>query len=195
VANCWNIPVPYSQLVQPGGDLSLHGNVEYRITIAGPVAIAPFVDLGTDPIVRTSQLQINQFQFETLASTLFGCPSLSSAFSCQGGQLLSKQYLSPDLQPVPGTNWVPRMSTGLELQTMLPVVNAPFRIYYAYNALRLDGSATPIVPINASMFPNVNGVLTGAGRYTYNTTLSTLGSRYTLLEPRKTFRFSVATTF
>jgi hypothetical protein len=48
--------------------------VEYRITIAGPVAIAPFVDLGTDPIVRTSQLQINQSS-STLLSTLFGCPS------------------------------------------------------------------------------------------------------------------------
>jgi hypothetical protein len=45
------------------------------------------------------------------------------------------------------------------------------------------------------MFPNVNGVLTGAGLYTYKTTLSTLGSRFTLLEPRKTFRFTVATTF
>ena len=78
---------------------------------------------------------------------------------------------------------------------MLPVVNAPFRIYYAYNALRLDSSASPPVPITPSMFPNVNGVLTGAGKYTYDTTLSTLGSTYRLLEPRKTFRFTVATTF
>ena len=82
------------------------------------------------------------------------------------------------------------MSTGLELQTMLPVVNAPFRIYYAYNALRLDSSATPPVPITRDMFPN-----NAAGLYTYQTTLATLGSKYTLLEPRKTFRFSVATTF
>jgi outer membrane protein insertion porin family len=82
------------------------------------------------------------------------------------------------------------MSTGIELQTMLPIVNAPFRIYYAYNALRLDGSATPPVPITRSMFP-----AGAAGDYTYSTTLSSLGSRYTLLEPRKTFRFSVATTF
>jgi hypothetical protein len=34
-----------------------------------------------------------------------------------------------------------------------------------------------------------------AGNYTYNLTRSTLGSNYTLLEPRKTFRFTVATTF
>ena len=190
VSNCWNVPVPYSQLVTPGGDFSIHGNLEYRFTIAGPVAIAPFMDVGTDPILRPSQLQINPVQYNNLRSTLYGCPVLSTAYACSGGQLLNPRLLSPDLTPVPGTNWVPRMSIGLELQTMLPVVNAPFRIYYAYNALRLDGSAAPSVPITPGMFPN-----SGAGIYTYNTTLSTLGSRYTLLEPRKTFRFSVATTF
>ena len=46
VANCYNIPIPYSQLVTPGGDFALNGNLEYRYTIAGPVAIAPFVDIG-----------------------------------------------------------------------------------------------------------------------------------------------------
>ncbi len=38
---------------------------------------------------------------------------------------------------MPGTNFVPRMSNGAELQVILPIVNAPFRIYYAYNPLRL----------------------------------------------------------
>ena len=188
VSNCWSIPVPYQQLVTPGGDFSLHGNLEYRITIAGPVSVAPFVDMGINPILRTSELQINPVQYNTLINTQFGCPALTSAYSCAGGQTI--QTFSKDLIPVPGTNWVPRMSTGLELQTMLPVVNAPFRIYYAYNALRLDGNAVPPVPISRGMFP-----AGAAGLYTYNTTLSTLGSSYRLLEPRKTFRFSVATTF
>ena len=188
ISNCWNIPVPYNQLVTPGGDLSLNGNFEYRITIAGPVAIAPFVDMGADPIIRTSQLQTNLNQYNTLINTLFGCPTLDTAYACTGGAKISG--ISRDLRPVPGTNWVARMSTGIELQTMLPVVNAPFRIYYAYNALRLDGSATPPIQITRDMFPN-----NAAGLYTYQTTLSTLGSRYTLREPRKTFRFSVATTF
>jgi outer membrane protein insertion porin family len=196
VSNCVNIPIPYQQLTTPGGDLSLHSNLEYRITIAGPVAIAPFVDIGVDPILRKSELQINPTQYLTLANTLFGCPTQPSAengYVCQNGATIGG--ISKYLNPVPGTNWVPRMSTGIELQTMLPVVNAPFRIYYAYNALRLDGSATPPIQITPGMFPNINGKLTGAGLYTYQTTLSTLGSRYTLLEPRKTFRFSVATTF
>jgi outer membrane protein insertion porin family len=190
VTNCWNIPVLYEQLVTPGGDFSIHGNLEYRITIAGPVAIAPFVDMGTDPILRSSQLQLNPTELEILQNTLFGCPILSSetGYACQGGTKLPG--IQGHLSPVPNTNWVVRMSTGLELQTMLPVVNAPFRIYYAYNALRLNGSAFPPVPITRDMFPAGE-----AGLYTYETTLSTLGSRFTLLEPRKTFRFTVATTF
>jgi outer membrane protein insertion porin family len=198
VSNCWNIPVPYNQLVTPGGDLSLNGNFEYRITIAGPVAIAPFVDMGVDPIIRTSQLQTNLTQYNTLINTLFGCPTLDAAFACTGGAKISG--IPRDLRPVPGTNWVARMSTGIELQTMLPVVNAPFRIYYAYNALRLDSSASPPIQITRGMFPGpagTNGCTNpqGAGDYTYCLTKATLGSNYTLREPRKTFRFSVATTF
>src|SRR3984893_10345361 len=198
VANCWFIPVPYNQLVTPGGDLSLNGNFEYRITIAGPVAIAPFVDVGVDPIIRTSQLQTSFTQYNTLINTLFGCPTLDSAFSCTGGARISG--IPRNLRPVPGTNWVARMSTGIELQTMLPVVNAPFRIYYAYNALRLDGSAPPPIQITRGMFPGPVGIIDcrnpqGAGDYTYCLTKATLGSNYTLREPRKTFRFSVATTF
>ena len=192
-ANCFNIPLPYQQIVTPGGDLSLHGNFEYRIAIAGPVAIAPFVDMGTDPILRTSQLQINQVQFNTLQNTYFGCPLLdaSTGYSCQGGAKIPgfSQYL----KPVPGTNWVPRMSTGIELQTMLPVLNAPFRIYYAYNALRLDSSASPPIQFTRSMFPY--NEYYDAAKYTYGVAQSTLGSQYRLREPRKTFRFTVATTF
>jgi outer membrane protein insertion porin family len=192
IANCWNIPIPYQQLTTPGGDLAINGNLEYRITIAGPVAIAPFVDAGTDPILRTSQLQINPSQYNSLLSQYFGCPVLTPAYGCdindavRGSTLGISQYL----RPVSGTNWVPRMSTGLELQMMLPIVNAPFRIYYAYNAMRLNTSAVPPIKITPGMFPN-----SGAGTFTYNTTIDTLSSPYTLREPRKTFRFTVATTF
>lgn len=186
--NCYNIPLPFQQLVTPGGDLSLVGNLEYRITIAGPVALAPFVDMGVNPILRTSQLQIAQGQYDQILSTFFGCPSLPPPYNnCQGGTRLK---FSQDLHPVAGTNWVPRMSTGLELQVMLPVINAPFRVYWAYNPLRLDSHATPPVPITRAMFPSG-----GAGDYTYSLAQSTLGPNYTLIEPRKTFRFTVATTF
>ena len=146
------------------------GNLEYRITIAGPVAIAPFVDVGTDPILRVSQLQINQSQYDSLLSTYFGCPVLTPAYGCDINYAVQGKTLgiSQLLRPVPGTNWVPRMSTGLELQMMLPVVNAPFRIYYAYNALRLNSSASPPIKLTPSMFPN-----SGAGIYTYQQAFDT----------------------
>jgi outer membrane protein insertion porin family len=201
VANCWNIPIPFQQLVTPGGDLALTGNLEYRITIAGPVAIAPFVDVGTDPILRTSQLQINQSQYDSLLSTFFGCPVLTAGYGCNVNYAIQGQTLgiSQLLRPVPGTNWVPRMSTGLELQMMLPVINAPFRIYYAYNALRLNTTASPPIKILRSMFPCPGGGVPcqaeGAGDYTFQQAFDTLSSPYTLREPRKTFRFTVATTF
>jgi outer membrane protein insertion porin family len=188
--NCWNIPVPFQQLVAPGGDLSLVGNLEYRITIAGPVVLAPFMDVGVNPIIRTSQLKINNGQFNDLENTIFGCPALDPAFQCAGGQKIG---FSQFLQPVPGTNWVPRMSTGIELQVMLPVINAPFRIYWAYNPLRLDTSTSPPVPITKSMFPFDTNF--GAAQYTYQNTIDALGPNYTLREPLKTFRFSVSTTF
>jgi outer membrane protein insertion porin family len=159
--------------------------------------------MGTDPIIRTSQLQTNQVQFDTLISTQFGCPIApgpDNGYTCQGGARLPLGTFKQNLSPVPGTNWVLRMSTGIELQTMLPVVNAPFRIYYAYNALRLDSSATPPLQINRGMFPcpdprSKDCTDKAAGDYTYQLTKATLGSNYTLREPRKTIRFSVATTF
>jgi outer membrane protein insertion porin family len=82
------------------------------------------------------------------------------------------------------------MSTGLELQVFLPVVNAPFRIYWAYNPVRLDELAQSPTPVLRSMFPN-----TDAGEYTYLLTRNTFATRYQLREPRKTFRFTVGTTF
>jgi outer membrane protein insertion porin family len=192
-SNCYLIKLPFQQLVTPGGDLSLSSNAEYRITIVGPVALAPFVDMGVDPILRTSQLQIAQLQYQDLLSTPFGCPSLPPPYTnCEGATNLKfSQYLHPARY----TNWVPRMSTGLELQMMLPVINAPFRVYWAYNALRLNTNATAPVPITRSMFPCATCQNGAAGTYTFQTAQDTLGLNYTLREPRKTFRFSVATTF
>jgi outer membrane protein insertion porin family len=192
-SNCYLIKVPFQQLTTPGGDLSLNANLEYRITIAGPVALAPFIDMGVDPIIRTSQLQIAQRQFDDLRNTPFGCPSLPPPFTNCAGTVNLK--FSQFLSAVPGTNWVPRMSTGLELQMMLPVINAPFRIYWAYNAMRLDSSTAPPVKITRDMFPCATCQNGGAGTFTFLSAQDTLGLNYTLREPRKTFRFSVATTF
>ncbi len=42
------------------------------------------------------------------------------------------------LQIQPGTNFKPRGSVGIEFVVQLPIINAPFRLYWAYNLLRLD---------------------------------------------------------
>ncbi len=195
------IPIPVDQIVFPGGDFALFTNVEYRITIVGPVALAPFVDTGIDPILRKSQLQIASVQYENVVNTPLGCPTLlqtATANTCTPGSVLSPPP-SQELQVLGTTNWKPRMSTGLELQVFLPVINAPFRIYWAYNPLRIDNPATPPIPISPNMFPHTCSstgcYLTGAGAYTYQLARETYSPSFLLREPRKTFRFTVATTF
>ena len=185
----WTVPIPVDQIVFPGGDLSAWSNLEYRITIAGPVAVAPFIDTGIDAIVRRSQLQIATQQFEQVVSTPFGCPALDAGFNCTGGKLLNP-IPSQDLQVLSATNWKPRVSTGIELQMFLPVINAPFRIYWAYNPLRLNENANPPIPITRGMFP-----AGAAGDYTYRLAVNSFAPSFLLREPRKTFRFTVATTF
>jgi outer membrane protein insertion porin family len=187
--NCWTVPIPVDQIVFPGGDLSLVTNLEYRITIAGPVAIAPFVDTGMDPIIRRSQLQIASQQYSAVLSTPFGCPQLDAGYNCTGQAVLNPAP-SRDLQVLESTVWHPRMSTGLELQVFMPVVNAPFRFYWAYNPVRLDDQANSPIPITRSMFPPG-----AAGDYTYSQAKFTYSPNFLLREPRKTFRFTVATTF
>ena len=196
------IPIPIDQITFPGGDLSIVTNFEYRITIYGPVALAPFMDAGIDPIVRRSQLQIASQQYSSVVGTPLGCPTLTQSVTtntCSLGTILNPPP-SQDLQVLGQTNWRPRMSTGLELQMFLPVINAPFRIYWAYNPLRLDNPATPPIPITPSMFPQVCSPkagcqLTPAGYYTFNQAKNAYSPDFLLREPRKTFRFTVATTF
>jgi outer membrane protein insertion porin family len=196
------VPIPIDQITFPGGDLSVVANLEYRITIYGPVALAPFMDIGIDPIVRKSQLQIASQQYQSVIGTPLGCPQLlqtATANTCSLGSVLTPAP-SQDLQVLGSTNWRPRMSTGLELQMFLPVINAPFRIYWAYNPLRLDSLANPPIPITPGMFPQTCNPKTGcqltaAGAYTYNLARITYSPSFLLREPRKTFRFTVATTF
>lgn len=196
----YTVTIPYEQITFPGGDLSLVANAEYRITIAGPVAIAPFFDLGFDPILRKSQLRINNGQFGLLNQTSYGCPAEDLiTYNCVGTQQVK---FSQDLTPLVSSNWQARASTGLELQVFLPVVNAPFRIYWAYNPLRLNELAQSPVPVTSGMFTNSNLCNSGlyycapaAAQYTYQLAHNTFSPRYVLREPRKTFRFTVGTTF
>jgi outer membrane protein insertion porin family len=184
----YTVQIPFEQITFPGGDLELVTNAEYRITIAGPVAIAPFFDFGFDPILRKSQLKINNQQLGLLNQTQFGCPAEDPiTFNCIGTQ---SKLFTQNLTPLGSSNWQPRASTGLELQMFLPVVNAPFRIYWAYNPVRLNEVAQSPAPVTRDMFPP-----TAAGEYSFQLARNTFSTRYQLREPRKTFRFTVGTTF
>jgi outer membrane protein insertion porin family len=183
----WNITLPVNQIIFPGGDTSFVTNLEYRVPIVGPVTLAPFIDTGMDFITNNAQLRIASGQLLALNSANYGCPYLNLDFSCAGTVRIP---VTGNLNPISGTNYQPRMSTGIELQVVLPVVNAPFRIYYAYNPLRLDQTLPPVSPITRSMFP-----AGAAGNFTYAYATSLYNPGYLIREPRKTFRFTVATTF
>ena len=155
----WTVTIPVDQIIFPGGDTNLVNNLEYRVPIVGPVTIAAFVDTGMDFISQESQLRVAGPQVTTLQNTVFGCPTLTSTYTCAGGSTIP---FSGQLKPVSGTNYQPRMSTGLELQVIMPVVNAPFRFYYAYNPLRLNETVYTPNPITRSMFPPGQ-----AGDFTY----------------------------
>jgi outer membrane protein insertion porin family len=184
-----SVTVPVSRIVVPGADTNLIGNVEYRVPIVGPVTMAAFFDVGLNFIARESQLRLTDRQFDTLNATPFGCPNISGFpdFTCSGTQTLS---FDRTIRPADGTNYVPRASTGLELQVILPVLNAPFRIYYAYNPFLLDTRIPSPGRITRDMFPD--GTL---GDFNFQRATQGFSPDYRLKEPRKTFRFTVATTF
>jgi len=181
------VPIPVMQLAPAYGDTNIIGNLEYRIPIVGPVTIKAFADAGLDFVTRSSQLRISNVQFDELNNTVYGCQTLDVAFNCIGTRKID---FSRTLDPIAGTNYVPRMSTGLELQVLLPIINAPFRIYYAYNPLVLDTVVHTPLLVTRDMFP-----AGGAGDFTYQQVLQNFNADFRLREPRSTFRFTVGTTF
>jgi outer membrane protein insertion porin family len=186
------IPLPIYRLVSVGGDTQLTANMEYRIPIVNQVTFAFFTDFGLTGDLQPGQLRQSVAGASVLSSALYGCANLNPGTGeCSGGQPVSFPI---QLSTVPHTNFVPRMSNGAELQVILPIVNAPFRIFYAYNPLRLYRDLPQQLALpNAqfrSLFPN-----SGAGQFSYQEAVQFYGADYQLREPRKTLRLTVSTTF
>lgn len=163
---------PYNTFEVPGGDTEVLGSFEYRIPIAGPVTLAPFLDIGDAFILRPGQLKLQ--------------PNALSSISDQFPYFA--QYLPTNhLQPVSALNFRPRSSVGLALEMTLPIVHAPIEIYYGYNWLRLDQVyVTPpqdLPPV--SLFPNMA---------TYDAVLPYF-ERQVFTEPKGLVGFTVARTF
>jgi outer membrane protein insertion porin family len=199
---CIQVPIPVYGIASIGGDTSLTANAEYRIPIAGPVTFSLFDDFGLDVVTNTGQLKQSPEGFASLTAPLYGCPVYNNG-SCQGGIPGGLVGFQKDIHVVSGTNVVPRMSLGPELGVIMPVVNAPFRIYFAYNPLRLyerpycnsvklggKVQSCSAELITRDMFPPG-----GAGDYTYAQAIQAYGAQNLFREPRKTFRLTVSTTF
>jgi outer membrane protein insertion porin family len=160
--------VPSYQVTFPGGDTSVVGNFEYRIPIVGPVTLALFVDAGMDRLLFPGQLHLNAERLE----------QLNQEFPQAG--FTNQAYIQPGSQQI-------RTSTGVEIQVLMPVVNAPFRVYWAYNPTRFEGTLAAPIVADRSYFPNST---------TYNNAISSIGAVLPYsVERSAMFRFTVGRTF
>jgi outer membrane protein insertion porin family len=159
--------IPIYQAIAVGGDLQTISNFEYRIPIFGPVTLAAFFDAGWDKVVRPGQLTLNDARLT----------QLNAEFPQAG--------FNNRVRIAPGTQNL-RTSVGLELQVVMPVVNAPFRLYYAYNPTIYNGPVQQPIVVDRGMFPNVP---------TFVSAVSQFGTPYNYPDRRKMFRFTIGRTF
>ncbi len=182
LSRSFTVPILTYTATLPGGDVQTSGNIEYRIPIVGPVTASLFLDAGTDGIAKESALKLNP----------------------QGLTMLQQQFpgsnVSGQLPIASGTNFRLRGSTGIEFGVQLPIVQAPFRIYYAYNINRLHSEiVSPPDYINPSELALLKSTLPPE---VYNTQVLPLLQQFSInpgrlnyFEPKTTFRFTVGKTF
>jgi outer membrane protein insertion porin family len=170
----------------PGGDVQAFGNLEYRIPVVKTYfQTVLFFDGGTDGISNRGGLKLDPT----------GVAKLNTDFPAAN--------LTGSLPIAAHTNFRLRGSAGIEFVIQLPIVQAPFRIYYAYNVNRLHEELvaqspffndtdktflkTQLDKIDPTIFPlivqpQLNSVVNNPGRLNY-------------FEPKTTFRFTVSRTF
>ena len=160
--------IPSYQITFPGGDTNVVGNFEYRIPIIGPVTLALFADVGIDKLLFPGQLRLNSGRIT----------QLNNEFPQAG--FSGNAYVQPGSQKL-------RASTGLELQVLMPVVNAPFRVYWAYNPSIFESNLIAPVVATRDQFPNTA---------TYNNAINSIGAVLPYsVERAHMFRFTVGRTF
>jgi len=175
-----NVPLLVYNFTFPGGDTQAVSNLEYRIPIVGPVSAALFFDAGENGILRRGQLQIDPSGFQQLEAQFPGAT------------------INRTLGLAPGSNFKLRTSTGIEFVVQLPIVNAPFRIYWAYNLNRfhqtivappsafvIDDNFRQTLPpgvLESQILPQLNNLVANPRQLNF-------------FDPRRTFRFTVSRTF
>jgi outer membrane protein insertion porin family len=146
-----------------------------------------FMDVGTVGIVRQSALRLDPTGFQNLLT--------------QFPDAQSQVGLQRQLKIAAGTNFRPRASTGAELVVQLPIIQAPFRIYYAFNLNRLHQQiVAPPDYIEPSEISSVcaDKALTDFCKFQFRPTLNQFinnPGRLNYFEPLRTFRFTVSRTF
>lgn len=133
-----NIPTLSYQTSFPGGDTQLVANFEYRIPVAPHVSVSLFGDAGATGVLQHDQLELNSTNYSTLLQQFTGTS------------------ISRTLLFDAGTNFKPRTSAGIELVVQLPIVQAPFRLYWAYNFNRMS----QIITAPQTQFPGSISQLT-----------------------------------
>jgi outer membrane protein insertion porin family len=186
ITRSFTVPVLIYTATLPGGDYQGYGNFEYRIPIVGPVTAGFFFDGGTVGVVRRNALQLDTTGFNNLTQGPFA--HFPNAKALDG--------LTQQLSISPGTNFRLRGSAGIEFVVQLPIVQAPFRIYYAYNIHRLHSE---IFAKNPFVDPDeIKSIKNSFDGPTANLILSQLQfqpSGLNYFEPKTTFRFTVSRTF
>ena len=139
-----------------------------------------FFDGGVNGILRRSQLKLDSSGYNQLQTTF---PNVS---------------ISNSLQLAPGSNFAPRTSAGVEFVVQLPIVQAPFRVYWAFNPTLYSHTVTapssgfylsdafknslPPGVYDLQIAPYLNNLLSSPQKVDFN-------------ERRSTFKFSVNRTF
>ena len=162
-----NLSIPTYQIITPGGDTHAVFNFEYRIPVIGPITLVPFFDAGLNKILFPNQLTVNPGQISSLDAQF-----PQAAYT-------NKVTIAPGTQKV-------RVSTGIELDVVLPIVQAPFRIYYAYNPFIVRENLQPPIAVDRSLFPNNETFLNAINSY---------GRAFPLIEKHGSFRFTIGKTF
>jgi outer membrane protein insertion porin family len=175
-------PVKTFSIAFPGGDTMGILNAEYRIPIyTDKVSFSFFTDIGTVGALRRDQLNLNPAGLAALATNFPNSPNPSR------------------LQLAPGSNFNPRASAGVEFIVQLPIVQAPFRLYWGYDYLRYNRLIvaptgdfsitaeqrtifTQLGILNTLIIPQLTHSVSNPSQFQYT-------------DPLKTLRFTVSRTF
>ena len=178
-----NSVVPFFDRFFIGGDTTIRG---FDIRSISPIAVTSTrqFDFNGDPVIdpKTGLPQILESSPFAVGGDTMGIfnfeyripiagPLTTAAFYDIGVTRAMRKSSMGDfgastVDIVAGTNSKFRASTGMEFQFTLPIVNAPFRLIFAYNPQRLSGSIT-----------------------------TPQGAVYTLNEPKKDIKFTVGRSF